>query len=278
MRNKLERGDIMRFAKMESLGNDYVYITAAGDAPRSPERLARFCADRRRGIGGDGMILITRSGKCDIRMRVFNPDGSEAEMCGNALRSSAALVYMKGLVCKENISVETAGGERRVKILATDGCRCRALSDLGVPEDVKTIANAAAFESGPKDAVSLSLGNPHCVVFCEDLETLDIRRYGQALEKSEYFPNGTNVHFCRVTGGGIECRSWERNCGETPSCATGAAAAFFCAGITGGVGKRAYVKHPGGELLAELNGDGHILITGETKLVFEGEFMPEAVE
>ena len=268
----------MRFTKMESYGNDYVYITAARSALRSPGMLARFCADRRRGIGGDGMILITGSEKCDILMRVFNPDGSEAEMCGNALRSSAALVYMKGLVCKEDITVETAGGVRSVRILACDGCRCLALSDLGAPQNVKKIENAVAFEDGMKDALSLSLGNPHCVVFCKDVENLDILRYGPALEKSKHFPDGANVHFCRADGGGIVCRSWERNCGETPSCATGAAAAFFYAHKSGAAGKRAYVKHPGGELLAELNGEGHILITGETKLVFEGEFMPEAVE
>ncbi len=270
-------GDIMRFAKMQAYGNDYVYVIAFGREPACLPRLARFCSDRRRGIGADGLIVICDSEKCDIRMRVFNPDGTEAEMCGNALRSAAALVRMKGMVCKDAVTVETLGGKRSVEILSLQGGLCRARSDLGEPSALTRRDSPETVCGMSFSPTALTIGNPHIVVRIEDVKDLEIKKYGAALEKSDYFPNGANVHFyCQSQRGTLNVRSWERGCGETLSCATGAAAVFAVARGGGLCGDRAQVAHPGGTLLAEAEG-GHIFITGETRLVYEGELLPENI-
>ncbi|MBQ6043882.1 MAG: diaminopimelate epimerase [Clostridia bacterium] len=268
----------MRFTKMQSCGNDYVYITEFGNEPGRLAQLARFCSDRHRGIGSDGLILICSSRKCDIRMRVFNPDGSEAEMCGNALRSAASLARMKGIVCKDTVTVETAGGEKSVRILSLDGGYCRAICDLGVPEGFTTFDEPICVRGRQFEIAVLSFGNPHIAAFTSGIDRLNIKKYGPPLEKSGYFPNGANVHFYSAPQGGeIRARSWERGCGETLSCATGAAAVFAAARARGICGLRAYVRHPGGTLLAESDENGRIFITGETRLVYEGELLPENI-
>lgn len=263
----------MRFTKMQSSGNDYVYIIESELKRTPPEKIARFCSARRFGIGSDGMIVIGISEKCDIKMRVFNPDGSEAEMCGNALRSSAALVYMKGLLRKKHITVETPGGEKTVDILYEDGSCCRAVTDIGSPLDVKRVRLPFDIKGCMSDAVILSFGNPHCAIRTENVKKTALSKYGARLEKCPLFKNGANIHFYSVNDAGkIEARSWERGCGETLSCATGAAAVFASARQNGEIGKSAYVHHPGGELYINEAENGHILITGETKIVYEGEF------
>ena len=270
-------GDDMRFTKMQAYGNDYAYIFAFSGVPAQLTRLARFCSDRRRGIGGDGMILICRSDTCDIKMRVFNPDGSEAEMCGNALRSAAALAYMKGIAAGKRVTVETLAGVRSVDILECDGAVCRAAAYLGKAQNVKIYGFPLKVRSKRFEAAYVSLGNPHCVVFAENINKLDLKKYGGDIEKSRLFPNGANVHFCSPGGGNIiNARSWERRCGETPSCATGAAAILYACAVTGRSGKCAYIKHPGGMLLVESREDG-LRVTGETRVVYEGEFSPENV-
>ncbi|MBP5657450.1 MAG: diaminopimelate epimerase [Clostridia bacterium] len=269
---------MMRFTKMQSCGNDYVYVTAFGKPLAALPKLARFCSDRHRGIGSDGLIVICGSEKCDIRMRVFNPDGTEAEMCGNALRSAAALARMKGIICKDDITVETLGGEKSVRILSLDGGYCIAKIDLGVPEGFKAYEEPVSVRGRKFEISVLSFGNPHIAAFTAGVDRLNIKKYGPPLEKSGYFPNGANVHFYSVSPGGeIAARSWERGCGETLSCATGAAAAFAAARARGICGLRAYVRHPGGTLLAESDENGRIFVTGETRLVFEGELLPEDI-
>ena len=268
----------MQFTKMHGCGNDYVYIDGGifKMDPDDKPGFVRFVSDRHFGIGSDGLILICGSEKCDIRMRVFNPDGTEAEMCGNALRSAAALVRMKGIICKDDITVETLGGEKSVRILSLDGGYCIAKSDLGVPEGFKAFEEPVSVRGRKFEISVLSLGNPHIAAFTSGIDRLNIKKYGPPLEKSGYFPNGANVHFYSVSPGGeIAARSWERGCGETLSCATGAAAAFAAARARGSCGGRAYVRHPGGTLLAESGDGGRIFVTGETRLVFEGELLPE---
>ena len=262
----------MRFTKMQSSGNDYVYIMESEIRSTPPGKLAKFCSARRFGIGSDGMIVIGASEKCDIKMRVFNPDGSEAEMCGNALRSSAALVYMKGLLRKKHITVETLGGEKTVDILNEDGRYCRAVTDIGKPIGVKRVRLPYDIKGCFGEAYILSFGNPHCAIRAENVKKTALCKHGARLEKCSLFTNGANIHFYSVNdAGNIEARSWERGCGETFSCATGAAAVFAAARQNGECGKSAYVHHPGGELYIKEAENGHILITGETRIVYEGE-------
>ena len=268
----------MRFSKMQAYGNDFVFMTFFGKAPSCLPSLARFCCDRRRGIGADGYIVICGSETCDIMMRVFNPDGSEAEMCGNALRCSAALLRIKGITCSDTVTVETRGGIRGAEILSLDGNLCIVKGDMGIPTDVKSIENARSVRGKKFELTALSLGNPHIAAYAEDVNGLDIKKYGPALEKGGYFPNGANVHFYSLSQSGVlAVRSWERACGETLSCATGAAAAFTAARLRGLCGERAYICHPGGKLLAETGDGGRVFTTGETRLVYEGELSPESV-
>lgn len=283
----------MHFTKMSAMGNDYVYVELLTQSMEEPEKWARFLSDRRFGVGSDGMILICPSERADFRMRVFNPDGSEAEMCGNALRSVGKFVYEKNFTSKTALSIETLGGIKKV-FLTLDGGHVSMITAY-IGEPVLDAARVPVLmESGEGRCVdapltvcgrefritAMSLGNPHCAVFADDAQTLDLEKYGGAIERSAVFPQRANVEFVRVDGNGkLFLRTWERNCGETLACGTGCCAALVAGVLTGRCAPKATVKQLGGFTEVEWDRDGgQLIMTAPSDIVFDGEIVPETAK
>ena len=254
------------FTKMQAFGNDYVYIDAISQNIEAPGVLARRISDRHFGVGSDGMVMLCPSQVCDFRMRIFNPDGSEAEMCGNALRSASKLFYCSGYTKKELLTVETLGGHQTVELMVEEGQVVNIHAQIGKPEfraekipvntegeiflDQRLKAADREFRTS-----SISFGNPHTVLLLdqgEDLEKMDLEKYGKSVEEHPCFPQRTNVTFAQILDQGhIRIREWERNCGETLGCGTGCCAAVVVANRLGLCGRRVEVQQPGGPLAVE---------------------------
>ena len=275
---------VIPFTKMQAFGNDYVYIDTIGRELKEPGRLARCISDRHFGVGSDGLVLLCASADCDFRMRIFNPDGSEAEMCGNALRSAAMLYYCNGHTKKEAVTVETLGGRQSVWLTVKDGEVINIHAKIGRPvfaaREIPVDTKKPVFLDEPLivgdrtfRASSLSFGNPHTVLLTDDLETLPIEIYGRGAECHPYFPRRTNVTFARVADEShIEIREWERGCGETLGCGTGCCAALAVAHRLGLCGRRAFVRQPGGTLYVEWDEEDQIHMKGPSHIVCRGEF------
>ncbi len=269
---------------MQAFGNDYVYIDAVHQKlDRLPE-LARLVSDRHFGVGSDGMVLICPSERCDFRMRMFNPDGSEAEMCGNALRSTAKYIYDHGFTDKTAFTIETLGGDQQLWLEVRDGVAVNITADIGEPRfgcgDIPVLFDGERFADQPVRVLdrefrltSLSWGNPHTAAFVEDMTGFDVERYGRAIECLPIFPRKTNVTFVQVLDReNLKIREWERNCGETIGCATGCCTALVAAALLGYTERRVTVHQIGGPLLAHWREDtGHMFMTGESHTVFEAE-------
>ena len=274
----------VRFAKLHGTANDFIYVDAREGFPGDPGLLARRWCDRRRGIGADGLILVetAASGDAHCRMAVYNADGSRAEMCGNGIRGLAKFVHDRGLVHADPLRVETDAG---VKTLHTElngnGRVARVTVDMGVPVwDGPSIPVAAGGEvvERPLDVdgrrymvTCVSMGNPHCVVFTDDVAGLPLDEIGPRFARHPFFPRGVNTEFIRVASPErLEMRVWERGAGETMSCGTGACAAAVAAARTGRTGRRVVVALPGGELEINWRPDDRVLLTGDAVDVFEG--------
>lgn len=266
----------MRFTKMQGLGNDYVYLNCTGGLPDNLPELAVRLSDRHFGVGADGLICICPSEWADFGMRIFNADGSEGAMCGNGIRCLGKYVYDKGLTRKTSLlTVETASGVRYLELFLRDGLVQSVLVDMGRPElspPVKLMAAGRTWQ-----AVPVSVGNPHAVVFCDGVDALNLAELGPALERHPAFPDRVNVEFVQSDDrGGLKVRVWERGSGETLACGTGACAALTAAARAGLVSRHTTVHLPGGELevrWAEEN--GHLYMTGPAVTVFEGEISLE---
>ncbi|SHI96794.1 diaminopimelate epimerase [Malonomonas rubra DSM 5091] len=278
----------MKFTKMHGAGNDYVYINCFEEKVDDPVILSQRVSNRNFGIGSDGLILIMPSDKADVRMRMFNPDGSEGEMCGNGIRCVAKYVYDHGLVKKLNIDVETGNG-----VLALDlftggsGLVERVSVNMGPPKLMRSelpmtgpaneqaIAVTLPLAQGEVEATCLSMGNPHCVVFVDDVENCALETIGPLLENHEYFPNRINVEFVQVVNRTeVIQRTWERGAGETLACGTGASAVTV-AGVLTGRTERKIINHlRGGDLQMEWLEEGPVMMTGPAVEVFSGDFNP----
>ena len=281
----------LRFTKMHGAGNDYVYIDCfTAPAPADPAALARAMSDRHFGVGADGLVLICPSQTADVRMRMFNADGSEAEMCGNAIRCVAKYAYEHGLCPRPRMRIETLAGEKAVELVLADGPRgprtlaTGARVDMGVPD----LRRGAIPMAGPPDeeavnvpleiggavrsVTCVSMGNPHCVLFTEeDLDGLALERVGPAIERHAAFPRRTNVHFVRVSARDeVRMRTWERGAGATLACGTGASAVCVAGARTGRTGRSILAHLPGGDLRLEWAADGHVFMTGPAEEVFTG--------
>ncbi len=273
----------IRFTKMQSGGNDYVYIETFSQCVEHPESLAVRLSDRHFGVGADGLITVGASDKADFRMRVFDPDGTEAEMCGNGLRSVAKFVYEKGFTDKTVFTVETLGGLKKVFLTLNGETVENITADIGKPIwDAERIPTVSPVFERPVHAdgrlfflTALSLGNPHGVCYLEheeDLETLDLPRFGSALENHTLFPKRANIEFCKVLDRQtLSVRSWERGTGETLSCATGCAACVAVGVRLGKCDERVRVLQRGGMTEIEQR-DGRLLMTAPSYTVFEGVF------
>lgn len=281
----------MRFTKMQAYGNDYVYIDAIHQELPDLPSLARFVSDRHFAIGSDGMVLICPSDTADFRMRMFNPDGTEGEMCGNALRSVGKYVYDHKLTDKTEVYIETLGGIKHLWLETENGIAVNIKADIGEPVlDTKVIpvnTGLGEFVEQPVTAGGITLGitavswgNPHCVAFVEDTASFDVHGIGRELEyMTSLFPNKTNVTFAQVVSDSyIKMREWERGTGETIGCGTGCATAVVAGVLTGRCKRHVSVEQIGGILDINWNEeDNHLYMTGVSNTVFEAEIDISAV-
>ena len=275
----------MKFTKMQGLGNDYVYIDAIHQELKNLPELARFVSDRHFAIGSDGMVLICPSDKGYFRMRMFNPDGTEGEMCGNALRSVGKYVYDHRLTDKTELVIETLGGMQHLTLTVTDGYVSNIRADIGEPRlSTKVIpinTEMDTFIDQPVQVLdrtfhitAVSWGNPHCAMFVNSVADLDVEKYGKEIEHmTSIFPNKTNVTFTEfVSRDYLKIREWERGTGETIGCGTGCATAVVTAILTGKCDRKVTVEQIGGPLLIEWDEKtNHLFMTGPSHTVFEAE-------
>lgn len=280
--------EIIRFTKMEGLGNDYVYIDCVnGPTPDRPEELAIEMSDRHFGVGGDGVILILPSEKADFRMRMFNADGSEGKMCGNGTRCVAKFVYDKGLTDKTVVSLETLSGIKILDLhLGPDGKVATVTVDMGEPilkaSEVPVICDTQTMverevsvdSCGKWLVTAVSMGNPHGVTFVPTLEEVDVHGVGRELEIHPIWPDRANIEFVEVHNPEeVKMRVWERGSGETLACGTGACAVAVAAHLTGRTGRKVRVLLTGGPLDIEWRADdNHVYMTGPAAIAFEGEY------
>ncbi|MBE6623431.1 MAG: diaminopimelate epimerase [Ruminococcaceae bacterium] len=279
----------MRFTKMQAYGNDYVYIDTLTQELSNLNKLSEFVSKRHFGICSDGMILVCPSDVADFRMRVFNPDGTEAEMCGNAVRSVGMLVYEKGFTNKTEITVETLGGIKKIYLTIKDGHVYNITANIGEPvleaSKVPAVTGSERFVDktvildGRKfSTTAISLGNPHCVSFVDDLDFLDLEKYGPLMENNELFPHRINAEFCQVVNRShLKLRTWERGTGETLACATGCSTCTVGGVLTGRCDRKVSVEQLGGITEVEWNEtDNCIYITAPSNIVFDGTlYLPD---
>ena len=278
----------MKFTKMHGAGNDYIYVDGAAEAIGDPAALARAVSDRHFGVGGDGLILILPSTVADVRMRVFNADGSEAEMCGNGLRCVAKYAYDHGLVPRLTMTVETGAGLLPVELFANAAGRAeRVRVNMGRPRltrgeipmtgpaGERVIDRELAVLDRTFRITCVSMGNPHCVIFVDDVAAFPVAHYGPAIETHPLFPRRTNVEFVEVLSPGeVRQRTWERGAGETLACGTGASAVTVAGLLTGRTGSRLLNHLAGGDLELAWDGSGEVFMTGPAAEVFTGEYAP----
>ena len=276
----------IKFTKMQGIGNDYVYVDCTKQSlDLDITDLAVKISDRHFGIGSDGLVLILPSDKADFMMKIFNSDGSEAEMCGNAIRCVGKYAYERGLTNKVTISIETLAGIKVLELNINDGKVASVIVDMGEPvlaaEKIPVISSKKGFvtENVQVDdnlftLTCVSMGNPHAVTFMDNINEINIERLGPSLENNNIFPKKTNVEFVKVIDRQIlEMRVWERGAGETLACGTGACATVVAAVLNKLCDRKAVVKLIGGELRIEWDEkNNHIFMTGPAELVFEGEY------
>lgn len=254
----------MKFSKVHSLGNDFIFIGSPSSSPCPDNSFIVQSCNRKLGIGSDGFIVISRSRVADYRMRIFNSDGSEAEMCGNALRCSAGYVVESGYSTKKSFTVETLAGIRKA-VIENDGVKAY----IGKPNI--TDSGVIAVNGKELSYVSVSTGNPHCVIFGNPLTDDEFFTLAPKIERHPLFPQGTNVEFASVThSGSILMRVWERGVGETLACGTGSTAAAFAAYSAGLCGSTTDVHQKGGILKCCITEDD-AWVKGSYTLVFRGE-------
>lgn len=262
----------IRFTKMHGAGNDYIYVNTLLYPIENPEDLAVVWSRYHTGIGSDGLVLIGASEVADFSMRIFNADGSEAKMCGNASRCIGKYLYEEGLTSKTEVTLETLSG---IKILRLHLTKDNHVDAVTVDMDAPVVAGKVQLGDGYgfTEGISVSMGNPHLVIFVEKISEVDINSLGPALENHPLFPDRVNVEFAQIlSNGDIRMRVWERGSGITMACGTGACATAVAAAYTGKCGRESSVIMDGGVLKIKWNeADGHVYMTGPATKVFDGE-------
>ncbi len=274
----------MKFVKMHGIGNDYLYYDCTEQMLGDPETVAVKLSDRHFGVGGDGIILIMKSEVADFRMRMFNADGSEGKMCGNGTRCIGKFVYDRGLTNKTDITLETLGGIKKLKLHVNNGKVESVTVDMGkaefTPDKVPVISDKEMIDApmcvAGKEycATAVSMGNPHCVIFMDGVSELDLDEIGPDFEKNPIFPERVNTEFVEIIDDKtLLMRVYERGSGETLACGTGACATVAAA-VRRGIcdyGEDITVKLLGGDLQIKYMTDGTVFMTGPAEFVFEGE-------
>lgn len=280
----------MKFTKMHGIGNDYIYFNCLEKEIENPEELSIKLSDRHFGVGGDGIVLILPSDKADFRMRMFNADGSEGKMCGNATRCIGKYVYEKGITDKKEITLETLSGIKTLKLSVNEENKVESVevnmgkailksSEIPVKFDKEKVINEriniADFEY---NITCVSMGNPHCVVYMDEIDDLDLEKLGPKFENDSIFPERVNTEFIKVIDENtLKMRVWERGSGETWACGTGACAAVVSSVLNG------YCKYDtpikikllGGELSIKFMKNGLVYMSGPAEFVFEGSIENE---
>ncbi len=276
----------MRFTKMHGIGNDYVYVSAFDQpAPADPSEMAKVVSDRHFGIGGDGLILIQPSDRADARMRMFNADGSEGEMCGNGVRCVAKYIRDHGIVARDRVRIETGRGILTLDLEMSGGKVARVRVDMGTPIlDPPAIPttlpghppiHARLSVDGQTFAVTaVSMGNPHAVIYVDDIASFPLEAIGPKIEHHAAFPRRVNVHIVEVIGPEeVRMRTWERGSGITLACGTGACAVCVAGVLTGRSSRRILAHLPGGDLELEWPDNASpVFMTGPAAEVFSGEW------
>ena len=273
----------MIFTKMHGLGNDYVCINCFRERVEDPPGFARTLCDRHYGIGADGLILICPSKVSDFKMEIYNSDGSVAGMCGNGIRCLGKYVYDYRLTGKETLSIETKSGIRNMHLHIQDGKACGAMVDMGVPRlnahSIPILSEKDLVINDPIEVqkknyrmTGISMGNPHAVIFLEEINGISLEETGRELEFHPRFPERANIEFCHVTARDwMEIRVWERGVGETLACGTGACAAVVASVLNDLTDEEVIVKLLGGELSVRWDRKvNHVFLEGPAVKVFDG--------
>ncbi len=281
---------MIKFTKMEGLGNDYVYI----DCTQMEESqikdiayLAKILSNRHFGIGSDGLILICRSNTEDFKMKMFNQDGTEAEMCGNGIRCVGKFVYDKGLTNKTNLRIETLAGVKKLELHIKNAKVDTVTVNMGKPllsaKDIPVISDEEVVKNLKIKAIDkefiftcVSMGNPHAITVVDNVDNFDVEKYGSVLEVDKHFPKKANIEFIEIVDRNtVKMRVWERGSGETLACGTGASAVCVACTLNNLVNEKEdiRVKLLGGELT--IKWDGNVYMTGKARTVFEGQYLLE---
>ena len=275
----------MNFTKMQGLGNDYVYVNGFEEKIENPSKLAVKVSDRHFGIGSDGLILINPSKTADFEMEMYNADGSRGEMCGNGIRCVAKYVYDYGLTDKTQISIETLGGIKYLELTVEEGKVVQVQVDMGKPElrpgKIPVIAEGDTVIDAPIEVegkiykmTGVSMGNPHIVIYMDDIDNLEIEKIGPKFENHKRFPNRINTEFVEVLDRNtVKMRVWERGSGETLACGTGACAVAVACILNGLTEDEVTVKLLGGDLFIKWEREKDtVYMTGPAETVFDGEW------
>ena len=273
----------MKFTKMQGLGNDYVYVNCFEEKIENPPAVARYVSDRHFGIGSDGLIMINPSEVADFEMEMYNADGSRGEMCGNGIRCVAKYVYDYGLTDKTQISVETLGGIKYLDLTVEDGKVVLVKVDMGKPElksdlipiiseNEKVIDEPIEVDGQVYHMTGVSMGNPHTVIYVDDVKNLDLEKIGPKFENHERFPKRINTEFVHcIDRNTVEMRVWERGSGETLACGTGACAVAVASILNNLTDTHVTVKLLGGDLQIEWDREkDRVFMTGPATVVFDG--------
>ncbi len=279
----------MEFTKMHGLGNDYIYFNCTKQPVQNPEKLSVLLSDRHKGVGGDGIVLILNSEVADFKMRMFNADGSEGKMCGNATRCIGKYVYERGLTAKTDLTLETLSGIKKLHLCVQNGKVQSVTVDMGqavlTPRDIPVRSEGESFihqkiTAAGQDwyATCVSMGNPHAVIFCEDVLNLPLEKIGPEFENHPLFPERINTEFVKqLNKTTLQMRVFERGSGETMACGTGACAVVVAA-VLNGLCQRdeeITVQLLGGNLKIKWSSNGTVYMTGTADFVFDGTLLME---
>lgn len=274
----------INFTKMHGIGNDYVYVDGFKQTIENPNAFSEFISDRHFGIGSDGLVMILPSDAADAKMRMFNADGSEGKMCGNAIRCVGKYIYEAGYTAKTEVTVETLSGIKHLKLVVENGSVVYVEVDMGkailVPKEIPVLSDLERFINQPLSVegkgyfmTCVSMGNPHAVTFCDDVDAVPLETIGPKFEFNPLFPERINTEFVQIIDSNtIKMRVWERGSGETFACGTGACASAVAAVLNGYCkqGKEITVKLRGGDLKITYLNDERVLMKGTATKVFDG--------
>ena len=274
----------MKFTKMQGIGNDYVYVNCFEEDIKNPSELSIAISDRHFGIGSDGLIMIMPSPAADARMRIFNADGSEAQMCGNGIRCVAKYLYEYGIKKSDQMTIETAAGLKTIELTVVNEDVTQIKVEMGTPEllrnEIPMLGENKQVINEPlqvNDSVlyvtCVSMGNPHCITFVDDVDSIVLDVTGKAIENHELFPERINAHFVQqISANKVKMRTWERGSGETLACGTGAVATGVACVLNNLTERIISTQLPGGELMVEWTDDNKTYMTGPAEIVFTGQW------